>query len=226
MSCCFVLFCVVLCCAVLCLRTTVLTLRCSWSWAWCWRVNFSCCFWNSLISSCFWICCCFWMRSSSCCSCLSHSPGSEPGPSILRSVRRSKGDKGSTANGTSGLISTVAQKRQSKKRFVSPNCTLDNSSRTTRGGFVQSIRNLQSYRWQKQIKGKTKEERKTRFGKEKQIVLSHDPQKPAIIIVSINKHGITSVSAESTGSSCIWTFGTKCWSGYLEYLYKPCLPSW
>lgn len=129
---CVVLCCVVLCCAVLCLRTTVLTLRCSWSWAWCWRVNFSCCFWNSLISSCFWICCCFWMRSSSCCSCLSHSPGSEPGPSILRSVRRSKGDKGSTANGTSGLISTVAQKQQSKKRFVSPNCTLNNSSRNQR----------------------------------------------------------------------------------------------
>lgn len=71
---------------------------------------------------------------------------------------------------------------------------------------------------------KTKEERKTRFGKEKQI-LSHDPQKPAIIIVSINKHGITSVSAESTGSSCIWTFGTKYLSSYVEYLYKPCLPS-
>ncbi|TNN78400.1 hypothetical protein EYF80_011384 [Liparis tanakae] len=40
------------------------------------------------------------MRSSSCCSCLSHSPGSEPDPSILRSVRRSNGDKESTAKGT------------------------------------------------------------------------------------------------------------------------------
>lgn len=103
----------------------MLTLRCSWSWAWCWRVNFSCCFWNSLISSCFWICCCFWMRSSSCCSCLSHSPGSEPDPSILRSVRRSNGDKGSTANGTSDLMSTAGHRwkqreKKRKRRFVSP----------------------------------------------------------------------------------------------------------
>lgn len=118
-----VLYTVVLCCATVYaavpsstqLFSTMLTLRCSWSWAWCWRVSFSCCFWNSLISSCFWICCCFWMRSSSCCSCLSHSPGSEPGPSILRSVRRSSGDKGSTVNGTSGLMSTVAGRSKSRE---------------------------------------------------------------------------------------------------------------
>lgn len=96
--------------------STVLTLRCSWSWAWCWRVNFSCCFWNSLMRSCFWICCCFWMRSSSCCSCLSHSPGSEPGPSILRSVRRSSGDKGSTLSSTSGFTSTEARKVDCRQR--------------------------------------------------------------------------------------------------------------
>lgn len=101
--------------------SAVPTLRCSWSWAWCWRVSFSCCFWNSLMSSCFWICCCFWMRSSSCCSCLSHSPGSEPGPSILGSVRRSNGDKGSTLSGTSDLTSTVGcreRKREGEKRFL------------------------------------------------------------------------------------------------------------
>lgn len=103
------------CCAVLQLSSAMLTLRCSWSWAWCWRVNFSCCFWNSLISSCFWICCCFWMRSSSCCSCLSHKPGSEPGPSILRSVRRSNGERGSTVNATSGLMSTDAQRVKQRK---------------------------------------------------------------------------------------------------------------
>lgn len=104
----------------------VLTLRCSWSWAWCWRVNFSCCFWNSLMSNCFWICCCFWMRKSSCCSCLSHIPGSEPGPSILKSVRRSKGDNGSTAKGTSGLMSTVVQKQKRKewKRKLDPSDAL------------------------------------------------------------------------------------------------------
>ena len=122
MPCCVVLVSVVHCGAIVHtaapssieLFSVMLTLRCSWSWAWCWRVNFSCCFWNSLISSCFWICCCFWMRSSSCCSCLSHSPGSEPGPSILRSVRRSNGDKGS-ANGTSDLMSTVAHKGETRE---------------------------------------------------------------------------------------------------------------
>lgn len=84
----------------------VLTLRCSWSWTWCWRIMFSCCLWNSFISNCFWICCCFWMRSNSCCSCRSHTLGSEPRDGILASVRRSSGDTGSRANGTSGLMST------------------------------------------------------------------------------------------------------------------------
>lgn len=150
-----VLYTVVLCCATgytaalssIQLLSATLTLRCSWSWAWCWRVNFSCCFWNSLISSCFWICCCFWMRSSSCCSCLSHSPGSEPGPSILRSVRRSNGDKGSTANGTSGLMSTVARRgvsrenKREKELCQSLNCnfTCINSNHAIRGGCVEYI---------------------------------------------------------------------------------------
>lgn len=113
MLCWAVLFCAVL--SSIQLFSAMPTLRCSWSWAWCWRVNFSCCFWNSLISSCFCICCCFWMMSSSCCSCLSQSPGSEPGPSILRSVRKSNGDKGSAANGTSGLMSTVAHRGECRK---------------------------------------------------------------------------------------------------------------
>lgn len=84
----------------------VLTLRCSCSWTWCWRIRFSCCFWNSFMRSCFWICCCFWMRNSSCCNCRSHTLGSEPMAGILTSVRKSSGDAGSSASGTSGLTST------------------------------------------------------------------------------------------------------------------------
>lgn len=90
---------------------------CSWSWAWCWRVRFSCCFWNSAISSCFWICCCCWIRSSSCCSCFSRIIGSTMGTIILRSVRKSNGEIGSSPTGTSDFTSTERGKQQNISTF-------------------------------------------------------------------------------------------------------------
>ncbi len=102
-----------LCCvSSVCQQGCVGTFKCSCIWAWCWRIRFSCCFWNSLMSNCFWICCCFWMKSSSCWSCLSHTVGSEAELCILTSVRRSSGEPGSRASGISGLMSTEKQRRR------------------------------------------------------------------------------------------------------------------
>lgn len=95
-------------------KETLATLMCSWSWAWCCRVKFSCCFWNSAIKSCFWICCCCWMRSNSCCSCFSRTTGSTTGIIILRSVLRSKGEMGSRPTGTSDFTSTGETKKKRK----------------------------------------------------------------------------------------------------------------
>lgn len=92
----------------------VATFMCSWSWAWCCRVSFSCCFWNSAISNCFWICCCCWIKSSSCCSCFSRIIGSTMGTIILRSVRKSNGVIGSNPTGTSDFTSTVQEQQQQK----------------------------------------------------------------------------------------------------------------
>lgn len=102
-------------CFLCCINCCVDTFKCSCIWAWCWRTRFSCCFWNSLMSNCFWICCCFWMRSSSCWSCLSHTVGSEAEPCILMSVRKSSGEPGSRANGTSGLMSTEKKMKENTR---------------------------------------------------------------------------------------------------------------
>lgn len=96
-------------------KDTFATLMCSWSCAWCCRVRFSCCFWNSAMRSCFWICCCCWMRSSSCCSCFSRTTGSTTGIIILRSVLRSKGEMGSRPIGTSDFTSTGDMGRKTEK---------------------------------------------------------------------------------------------------------------
>lgn len=96
-------------------KDTFATLMCSCSCAWCCRVKFSCCFWNSAMRSCFWICCCCWMRSSSCCSCFSRTTGSTTGIIILRSVLRSKGEMGSRPIGTSDFTSTGDPGRKAEK---------------------------------------------------------------------------------------------------------------
>lgn len=195
--------------------SAVPTLRCSWSWAWCWRVNFSCCFWNSLMSSCFWICCCFWMRSSSCCSCLSHSPGSEPGPSILRSVRRSSGDKGSTLSGTSVFTSTEAHKVDCKQRKREKQIAF----------YFYRFKSYLIFFGDEEDETVAKPWKREKIQNHRERYFhSCDPQKHVIIIASINKHWIALASARSLLGAAVqqtqWTSGTKCWSGRLKSLHK------
>lgn len=59
------------------------TWMCSSSCAWCCLNRIWCCFWNSEMRSCFWICCCLWISSSSRCNCFSQSSESRSQSNIL-----------------------------------------------------------------------------------------------------------------------------------------------
>lgn len=97
------------------------TLMCSSSWAWCCLSRFWCCFWNSEMSSCFWICCCLWIRSSSRCNCFSQSSDSRSQSNMLTS------DVPDADNPSeSERENTLSKHFQTRFNAIKPHLRLDN----------------------------------------------------------------------------------------------------